>query len=216
MKEQLLLVGSGKHAKSVADVILSENKYSIAGCVSFNVGEYLGVGEIKTIYNDEQLDSDKCKSYKNVFIAIGDNGIRKKLYDKCVNIGYNVVSVISPYSIVSPYAKIGNGTCIMHGAIIHVNSIIGDNCIINTKASVDHDCNIGNHCHIAPGVTMSGSVSVKEGVHIGTGASVIDNIEIGKWSYIGGGAVVVKNIDANILAYGVPAKKIKNLYIEVK
>ena len=47
---------------------------------------------------------------------------------------------------------------------------IGANSIVNTRASVDHDCRIGETVHIAPGVTLSGAVTIGDGTHIGTGA----------------------------------------------
>jgi acetyltransferase-like isoleucine patch superfamily enzyme len=40
---------------------------------------------------------------------------------------------------------------------------------------------------------------------------VIDRISIGDWSYIGAGAVVVRDLPPSVMAYGVPAKIIKEL-----
>ena len=60
--------------------------------------------------------------------------------------------------------------------------------------------------HIAPGVTISGGVTIDDCTHIGTGATVIQGVHIGSHVLIGAGAVVVKDIPDNCKAYGVPAR----------
>jgi acetyltransferase-like isoleucine patch superfamily enzyme len=84
---------------------------------------------------------------------------------------------------------------------------VGHNSIINTRASVDHDCVIGAHVHLAPGVTLSGGVTVGEGTHIGTGAVVIQGMTIGPRAIVGAGAVVVADVPAGAVVLGVPARE---------
>ncbi len=93
----------------------------------------------------------------------------------------------------------------MAGAVVNIGTRVKENSIINTNASVDHDCLIGAHVHIAPGVTLSGGVTVGEGSHIGTGASVMQGIEIGANVIVGAGAVVIDNIETGKTVCGVPA-----------
>ena len=44
-------------------------------------------------------------------------------------------------------------------------------------------------------------------INLGIGSTVIDDIRIGNRVTVGAGAVVVSNISDNIVAIGVPAKK---------
>lgn len=209
---ELIICGAGGHARSVIDIIMRTDAYRIVGCID---PHYPGtqhvplLDEIKVIGRDDDLIKFYKSGITNIFIALGDNKLRKNMFEYSLSIGFSVVNIISQHAIISPRAVLGMGVCVMPGAVINVNTVIGDNCIINTRCSLDHDCKVGNHSHIAPGVTISGSVSIEEGVHIGTGSSVIDNIHIGSWAYIGGGAAVVNDINAGVLAYGVPAKEIK-------
>ena len=206
--EKLIILGAGGHARSVMDILLQNGEFDVAGCIDLQPGEVLGM---PVIGSDNDLESFYTKGIQHIFVAIGDNRLRNRLFQKVTSIGFRVVNVISWQAMISPRVVLGQGICIMAGAVINVNTVIGDNCIINTRCSIDHDCSIGRSAHIAPGVTLSGSVRAGEGVHIGTGSAVIDGITIGDWAYIGAGAAVVRDIPAGVLAYGVPARVIKKL-----
>jgi UDP-perosamine 4-acetyltransferase len=211
---KIVIIGAGGHARSVIDIILQNQQYDVIGCVDNaeqTEGFLEGMPYIPILGNDNILPELYASGIRYAFAAIGNNALRKRLYEKITGIGFTPATVISKYSCISPLAHIGTGTCVMAGAVINVNVRIGDNCIINTNCSIDHDCIIQGHCHVAPGVAMSGTVHVGELTHIGTGSSIIDQIDIGTNSYIGAGSVIVRNIADNILAYGVPAKKIRNL-----
>ena len=211
MKHKLIIIGSGGHARSVIDAAVSEDKYDIVGCISSEpVGKDVAYN-VKVVGDDSYLDKLLKDGIYYAFIAIGNNTVRKRIFNSMLQMGFKFANIISPSAVVSPTCRLGEGVCVLHGAILNVNVIIGNNTIINTKASLDHDCIIGSHCHIAPGVTMSGTVSVGDGTHIGTGSSVIDNIKIGSMSYAGAGSVIVNNIDDCVLVYGVPARKIKSI-----
>lgn len=213
MKQKIIIIGAGGHSRSVLDILLQNNEFDILGCIDSeypNIKNVPKMKEIPIIGRDDDLEKFYEQGVRGIFVAIGDNKLRKKLFDKVINIGFSPINVISKNAIISDRAQIGQGICIMPGTVINVNSIIGDNSIINTKVSIDHDCIIGKSCHIAPGSTLSGSISVGEGTHIGTGSSIIDKIKIGSWTFVGGGSVIVSDLDSNTMYYGTPAQKIKN------
>ncbi|MDE6981718.1 MAG: acetyltransferase, partial [Lachnospiraceae bacterium] len=202
------------HAKSVLDILLEDESCEIAGCVgtSKNPGECLeGLESVRVLGDDSILPEIFKSGVKYVFVAVGDNRVRSKLYNKVIQLGFMPISAISKKAIVSDSAMIGEGTCIMPGAVINVNAKIGKGCIINTNSSIDHDCMIEDFVHIAPGVAVSGYTSIGEGTFIGTNSSVIDKIHIGRWTQVGAGAAVVNDLPSNILAYGVPAKEIRRM-----
>ena len=212
MKDKLIIIGAGGHARSVIDIILQNDNYEIIGCIDNSYGqrEFVeNMDEIPIIGNDDMLLEIKNRGIKYCFVALGDNSLRKRIYQSIIQIGFTPINVISKYATLSSRVTLGNGICIMAGAIINVNTIIEDNCIINTNCSIDHDCIIGMNSHIAPGVTLSGYVAVGSNVQIGTGACVIDRISIGENVFIGAGSVVVRNINPGILAYGNPAREIR-------
>lgn len=206
--KKIIIVGAGGHARSVVDIALQIGEYEIVGCIDPVPGDVLG---IPVIGSDDDLASLFANGIKHIFVAIGQNRRRHMLFNQAISIGFEPVNIISRQAVLSPRVNLGKGICIMAGAVVNVNTSIGDNCIINTRCSIDHDCHIGMSSHIAPGVALSGTVRAGEGVHIGTGASVIDGISIGDWSYIGCGAAVVNDLPTDIMAYGVPARVIRQL-----
>lgn len=204
--KKLIMIGAGGHARSVMDIALQNAGYEIVGCIDPAPGEVIGK---PVIGSDNDLEAFFAGGVRHIFVALGNNSLRHRLFDQALSIGFEPVNIISRYAVVSPRAHLGIGICIMAGAVINVNTMIGDNCIINTRCSIDHDCHIGKSSHIAPGVALSRTVKSGEGVHIGTGASVIDGITIGDWAYIGSGAVVVNDIPSRVMGYGVPAKVVR-------
>lgn len=214
MDRKLIIIGAGGHARSVMDIALENDEYEIVGCLD---PEYVNrkrvehMEDIPIVGTDEDLTGWYMRGITHIFVALGNNSLRKKLYEQSIHIGFQPVNIISRYARISPKAVLGNGICIMAGAVVNVNCNIGDGCIINTNCSIDHDCIIGEYAHIAPGVAISGTSIIGEGVHIGTNSAVIDGITIGEWSYIGAGAAVVKNIESHTMVYGVPAVPIKKI-----
>ncbi|WP_164473043.1 acetyltransferase [Clostridium sp. E02] len=212
--KKVVIIGAGGHARSVIDIFLQSGDYEIAGCLD-PCYSYRGSVEFMEdihIIGDDTIIPDLVKlGMEYVFIAIGDNKLRCKLMDTVKKYALQVVTIISPNAYISPRAEIGTGSCVMAGAAISVNCKIGEGVIINTNSSVDHDCQINDYVHIAPGTAISGSTIISKGTHIGTNAAVIDGVRIGSWSYIGAGAAVVKDIPSNVMAYGVPAKIIREI-----
>ncbi|MFC0524554.1 acetyltransferase [Pontibacillus salicampi] len=209
-ENDMVLVGAGGHAKVVLDVLSQLNDISVIGILDkYETGKVLGEWEI--IGNDELLSDLYTNGLRKVFISIGDNAVRSKLYTYCVSLGYTSIPVISRRASVSKWSSIDQGAIIMGGAIIQPNVQIGENSIINTGAVIDHDSFVGSHCHIAPGVHMAGNVTVGKESFIGIGSSVKDGVKIGAGCVLGAGSIVVSNIPDYSLAYGSPAKVIRTL-----
>lgn len=211
--EKAIVIGAGGHARSVLDILLENNEYEIMGCLDPVYKENKNIRcleNVTVIGTDDDLEYIRTQGCKYVFVAIGNPSVRKHLYEKAISMGYMPINAISRYARISKYAKIGWGTCLMAGAVINVNCMIGNGCIINTNSSLDHDCHIEDYVHVAPGVAISGTTKIGEGTHIGTNSAVVDGITIGEWSYIGAGAAVVGNIPAHKMAYGVPARIIRD------
>lgn len=214
MREKVVIVGAGGHARSVLDILIENEEYEIIGCLDpvyseRNCVEYME--DIPIIGTDDQLEDLYCQGVTNIFVAIGNNQIRKKLYKNAVAIGFCPINAISRYARVSSRTTLGRGICIMASAVVNVNCKIGNGCIINTNCSLDHDCIVGDFAHVAPGTAVSGSTQIGEGTHVGTNAAIIDGVTIGEWSYIGAGATVVKDVAAHTMAYGVPAVPVRTI-----
>lgn len=114
---------------------------------------------------------------------------------------------------------IGNGTWLNNNATIiadksaiHIGNdvLIGHNFFVSD--SDFHGLEVENrsngHYDVAP-------VNIEDNVFIGANVTVLKGVTIGHGSVIASGAIVSSNIPENVLAGGVPAKIIKNLYDQV-
>ncbi len=201
--DQLLIIGASGHGKVVAD-IASKNGYKKILFFDDNkylkmCGDYLVVGDTDCI-NDYEGD---------IFVAIGNNLIRRKIIKRIESQGRNIPVLIHPNSVIAKDVSIGSGTVVVAGAIINPGTQIGKGCIINTASSVDHDCIIRSFTHISVGAHVAGTVIVGSRSWIGVGAVISNNLELCSDCMIGAGAVVINDINQKGTYVGVPAKRIK-------
>lgn len=146
-----------------------------------------------------------------VSLAIGDNKIRAKLFDKVTSSGFKVVSLIHPSAIISSNVSIDVGTVVMPHVVVNANAKICKGVILNSGCIIEHECIIDNFVHISPNVALGGDVRVGEFTHIGIGSNVLQGISIGKNNIIGGGSMVIKNIEDDKKVVGVPAMEISKV-----
>ena len=197
--DEIILIGTGGHARSCIDVLELEGQFELAGLIDKEKTDNLDNLRNPIIGNDDDLKVLRQK-YSNALIAVGQiksPKIRIRLYELLKQMNYNLPVIISPNAYVSKNANICEGTIVMHGAIVNSNARIGKNCIINNRALIEHDVIIGNHCHIATGAVINGEVSVGDETFIGNGVVTKQCISIGKNCVFGAGAVVKSNIASN-------------------
>lgn len=199
INKRLVIIGAGGHGKVCAE-IAELNGYD--EIVFLDDSNGLNVAGKSTDWPRYAEDSE-------LFVAIGNSGVRKKLLEEMSLAGCRIATLIHPSSTVSKYATIKTGTVVMAGAVINTSAFVGQGSIINTCSSVDHDCVIGEYSHISVGAHLCGTVFVGANVWVGAGATVKNNISICADAFIGAGAVVVKDIDEIGVYVGVPARKLK-------
>jgi sugar O-acyltransferase (sialic acid O-acetyltransferase NeuD family) len=209
MDDKLLLVGAGGHCRSAIDSI---DRRQYTDIVIIDLPEMVGknVFSIPIAGTDNDIDTFFKKGYWQAVITLGSVGNPEKrieLYNRLKQTGFSFPSIIDPTAIVSKTnVTIGEGVFIGKGVIINTGVRIGTCSIINTGAVIDHDCDIGGFAHIAPGVKLSGGVSIQDNVHVGIGTSIIQSVVVGKDTIIGAGSVVVSDIDKGVTAFGAPCK----------
>ena len=93
---------------------------------------------------------------------------------------------------------------------------IGAFSYINAKYGVviEDGVQVGSHCSIYSVSTIDGSsgkILLKQNCKIGSHSTVLPGVTIGKNSIIGAHSLVNSDIPDNVVAFGVPAKVIKQL-----
>ncbi len=202
---KIILIGYSGHAYVAHSILTSVGKEVFAYCDSaikennpFNL-EYLG--------NENSEETLLTLSKNSFFIAIGDNQIRRRVYENLAAKSIFPINAIHSSAIICSSTIIGkSGVMISAGVIINPLSKIGNGTICNTGCIIEHDCFIGDFAHIAPGAVLCGNVTIGANSFIGAGSVIKQGITIGKNVVVGAGSVVIKDILDNATAYGNPAQ----------
>lgn len=202
---RLGIIGASGHGKVVAD-IAARNGYDDIFFFDDNdqksiCGDYSIVGKCDEVLN--------YIGKSEVFVAIGNASIRKKILEDLINQGAEIATLVHPDAVIGSGVQIGIGSAVMAGVVLNPECKIGKGCIVNTCASVDHDCCLGDYVHISVGAHVAGTVLIGSDTWIGAGAIVNNNLHITDSCMIGAGAVVIDDIVERGTYVGVPARKLK-------
>ena len=205
--KDLIILGSGGHARSVISVANSMKKWNIKAIVDFN---FKGMNELINDVPVQSFDQTIKKINPlnaNVFIAIGNNLERFNIYKKIKKYKFSYPNLIHPLAFLDPTSKIGNGNYIGQFSNVGAYSKIGDFNIINTHSNIEHEVSIENFNQLSPGAIICGRSSLKCKTFMGANSVIIDKLKIAEDTTIGAGAVVLKDIEfPNNTYVGVPAR----------
>lgn len=205
MKDKLLIIGASGHGKVVADVAMKMKKWNYVAFLDDNpnIKTSLGLDVIGSSQDLEHYIDDF-----DIFVGVGDNYIRKNIYEKLEAVQATIPKLIHPSSVIGVDVKIDDGTVVMAGTVINSSTNIGKGCIVNTGATIDHDNNIADFVHISPGANLAGTVNIGKCSWIGVGSTVSNNVNIASECIVGAGGVVIKDIKEPGVYVGVPVRRI--------
>ena len=134
--QKALIIGTGGNARSVCSLLTALRKYDLLGFLElnkFNSNEF--IMNFPVLGRIDFLESIN-KSEIHIFLAEGNNQIRKKLWEKLSSEGYVMPNLISPNSFVSDFSFLGQSNIICHNVYIGPLVNLGNNNLINTGAII--------------------------------------------------------------------------------
>lgn len=206
---RVIIIGGGGHAKVVVDLARLMG-LSVVGVVDPHP-QADRVLDVPVVGDDDALAAYDLRDVQAV-VAIGDNWTRSvKVDDTRRRIPRTrFATLVHPQAIVASTARLREGTVVMGGAVVSPDARVGRHGIVNTGSVIEHDCELGDFASVAPGSTLGGGVHIGIGSAIGLGAIVLHGRRVGDHAVIGAGAVVTRDIPANVVAYGVPARVVRD------
>ncbi|MBQ4581762.1 MAG: acetyltransferase [Oscillospiraceae bacterium] len=200
MREKVMLIGGGGHAKVIMDIVQA--------CGDTVVGLLDDGIEIGTVVQGvpvvgAAIDAEKFTDCRFI-VAVGNNVIRHRIVDALALRWYTAVH---PSAVISPNAVIGEGSVVMPAAVVNAGAKVGRHCIINTAAVVEHDNVIGDYAHVSCGAVLTGAVHVGEEALVGAAAVVRNNVHICAGCIVGAGSVVITDMKEKGTYAGIPARK---------
>lgn len=138
-----------------------------------------------------------------VFVAVGDNATREKVYRRLR--GHDFPVVIDPSAEVAPTVEMRHGTFVGPRAVISVGAELGKFVIVNARAGVGHDSKLGDFSQVCPGATLSGHTVVGEHAYLASNACTVPGVRIGARAKISAGLPVYANVgeDETLSPFGV-------------
>ena len=149
-----------------------------------------------------------------VSVAVSDGSIRRRLVERCEEMGFQFYSVADPSHIAYDNVHVGEGGILCAFTMITGDATIGRHFQCNIYSYVAHDCRIGDFVTFAPRVSCNGRVEIDDFAYIGTGAVIKQGnpnrpLRIGRGAIVGMGAVVLRDVGPGEVVVGNPARAIR-------
>lgn len=204
-KGQLVIVGAGGHALSVADAALSAG-WTIAGFFSpKGVGPASTLGPIFSKLEEEHVLGNALA------LGIGANYTRESVFHEITKSFRDAefASIVHKSAWISPHATLQPGAVILACCAVGPGSTVGRGALLNTGASLDHESSLGHYASLGPGARTGGTVSVGERTMVGMQATILQGINLGHDVVVGAQSFVNSDVESDSVVWGVPARVIK-------
>jgi sugar O-acyltransferase (sialic acid O-acetyltransferase NeuD family) len=194
---KLIIYGGGGHGKSLIDLILVQEGYTIVGIIDDGLAEgeeilgfpVIGKGQDLAHWREEGI-----QLAVNAVGGIGNISRRIGVFTRLIQAGFVFPTLIHPTAFVESSSELDQGVQVFPHAYIGSEVKVGFGTIVNTAAVVSHDCILESYVNIAPGTLLAGGVIIEEGVLVGMGVTVNLNVRIGTGAVIGNSAVIKADI----------------------
>ena len=207
-----VILGAGGHCRVILSILFAGRWYKdleIIDLATPKQGEII-MG-IPVAPGSDELPHLPDRDDIDVFLAIGDNDMRRQWWCKLTEFGLSMPNLVSPHAVIDDSADLGDSNVICARAFIGPMVKLGKNDLINTGVILEHEARVGNHCHLAPSVTVSGRSRLEDGCFVGAGATILDGISVAGKTIIGAGATLTRSVESPGGVYvGVPALRKEN------
>ena len=201
MPKPLIILGTGPHARELAEIVerinAVEKTWELLGFVAERVwrpGRVLDGWRVLGTEKDLERFPDASVIPDSEWWQLDD--IPRERF----------ASIVDPSCFVSRTARIGRGCVIFPGGYIGHGARLDDFVFCLGGCIVNHDCVLEERVILTSGVILAGHVHVEAGSYLGQGCNVRQTLRIGRKSLVGMGSVVVKDVPPGSVVVGSPAR----------
>lgn len=208
----LVILGAGGHAREIADVVRAciddGAKWNFVGFLDDDASKHgTELHEGPVLGGLAWLEGRAHGGLRGI-AGIGGPASRRRVVANARERDLQFVGAVHPAAVLTKHVRLAEGVVITAGCVLTNDIEIGEHTHVNRMTTIGHDCRVGAYVHLAPGVVLSGNVTVEDGCDIGTRAAIIQGLRVGADSIVGAGAVVIRDLPPRCTAVGVPAKVI--------
>ncbi len=193
IEKKLIIYGVGEFAEYVGYAFSNDSNFLVSGfCVEKS---YLSKAN-NIVFDKEFLEFDILeKNYPPeefcLFIAVGNDIIRERIFQQAKKKGYSLVSYVASRSITWPDLTIGENVFISEDTAIQPFVEIGDNSIL-IGAKIGHHSIIG--ANVLLSLTFIGAnCKIGNNSFLGLNSAIKPNVTVGNFNIIGMGCNITKN-----------------------
>ncbi len=203
--KQVIVFGNGSIAQLVYHELMCNSPHQVAAftvdreaCSSDSLFglPLVPFDEVLTRYPPQDFAMQVAVGYVRM------NRLRAERCAQAVELGYQLISHISPAAITWADLTVGENTFVSPGCVINPSAVIGSNVFLGACSIVAHDCTVGDHCFFSDRVTLAGGVSIGPYCYLGTSATVRNHVNVARESVIGAGAVILADTDERAVHMG--------------
>ena len=197
---KVAIIGVGSAAMTVADIIMGNHNFHLAGFVGTKEEEKK-IRNLKLYQNIPFLGKHsvlprlKEGDIMGFIVAIGDNSIREKVFYEALQADLVPINAVSHNAIIDPDVILGKGIVISPGVVLSHGVTIGNNVILDPSVIIHVHASISDHCHLRPGAVVCGSVAVEKNVLLGAGCIIESSVKVGKNQNVSSGTVVHESLE---------------------
>ena len=197
MKEKKLIIyGIGRFAEYVKYVFEQDSEYKVeAFCIEKALFDSITWKSELPLISLENFLQENSVGDQSVFVAVGNNVIRKRIYEEFKSHNYRMANYVSSKSAHWENLKLGENIFIDEGCVLQPFIEISDNSILFTS-QIGHHTQIGKHSLIS-GAKTGGNVKIGENCYVGLNASIKQNISVADNSIVGMGCIIEKDTAIN-------------------
>lgn len=217
---KVIIYGIGGFAELVSIFLKKESNYTISGyCIERKYRNNLKNFNGLPLIDFEKLGENYPPSKYLLFIAIGNNYIRERIFTESKKKGYSMISHVNESVLCWDDLKIGENVLISGSSSLQPLVFVGDNTFI-IGSKIGHHSKIGNHVLLSC-TTLGGNVQVGDYSFLGLNSSVQHNTVIAERNIIGMGCNIDRNTNKNevystsktTIKRKVSTEQIKKIYI---
>lgn len=185
MKSKVVVFGIGSFSEFVSYTINQDSPHEVVAFCCERAFKPAGSVQLSglPIVEFESIEQHYPPEGHRMFIAIGENKLRKTLFDMVKSKGYQFVSYVSSKAESWDDLRIGDNVFVSEGCLLQPFTSIGDNTMVITS-TIGHHAVIGANSLIS-GCTLGANVVVESNSFIGMGSSVGHATNIGADNIVG-------------------------------
>lgn len=204
MSRGLLLIG----ASGLAREVLAAGITGVVGILDDNPElqetEVAGVPVVGSV-------ADAVKRDESLLVCVGPSVGRRNVVRRFSKFGVasdRYATYVARSVRVGRSSNIGVGSILLDNVVVTADATIGSHVVVMPNCTITHDDVLEDFATLAAGVSLGGSVHIREAAYIGMNSSVRQSVTIGAESTIGMGAVVLRDVPTEQTWAGVPARQL--------